>query len=65
MDPQIDARDRHTHIRAKKGDEFSCIARYLPRQGGAPIELSRGGTVDDEGVLQIGKKTLKQRMKAR
>jgi hypothetical protein len=43
--------------------EFHCIARFLPRQGGAPVELRRGGTVDGEGVLQVAENIVKSRMK--
>lgn len=46
-----------------RGAEFACIARYLPRQGGAPIELIHDGKVDDEGELQVSKGTRRQRMK--
>jgi len=48
---------------SSEGSAFACIARYLPRQGGAPIELIRDGGVNDEGVLQVSKKTRRQRMK--
>jgi hypothetical protein len=43
--------------------EFQCIARFLPRQGGAPIELVQGGKASDKGELLIGKKIEKRRMK--
>lgn len=43
--------------------EFVCIARFLPRQGGAPIELLRGGKVDTEGVLGVSDKIQRRRMK--
>jgi hypothetical protein len=44
-------------------NEFACTARFLPRQGGAPIELTRGGRVSAEGELQLDKKIEKRRMK--
>ncbi len=42
-------------------NEFQCIARFLPRQGGAPIELIRGGKIGD-GELLVDKKLKKRRM---
>ncbi len=45
------------------GREFSCAARYLPRQGGAPIEIVRGGRQGDDGRLGIQPKATKRRMK--
>jgi hypothetical protein len=44
-------------------NEFHCIARYLPRQGGAPIELRRGGKVGSDGGLVVAEKIVKTRMK--
>jgi hypothetical protein len=44
-------------------NEFACTARFPPRQGGAPIELTRGGRVSAEGELQLDKKIEKRRMK--
>jgi hypothetical protein len=46
-------------------NEFYCVARFLPRQGGAPIELVRGGKMNDEGELTVGDKVMRRRMKAR
>jgi hypothetical protein len=43
---------------------FLCIARYLPRQGGAPIELLRGGKVNEQGELMVNDKVDKRRMNA-
>ena len=43
-------------------NEFQCIARFLPRQGGAPIELVRGGKVGD-GELLVEEEIKKRRMK--
>jgi ferredoxin len=43
--------------------EFHCVARFLPRQGGAPIEVLRGGKVNPEGELMVAEKFLKRRMK--
>lgn len=42
-------------------NEFQCIARFLPRQGGAPIELVRGGKIGD-GELMVEKEITKRRM---
>ncbi len=42
---------------------FQCIARFLPRQGGAPIELVRGGKIQDKELV-IDKSITKRRMKA-
>lgn len=36
-------------------NEFFCMARLIPRQGGAPIEYIKGGKVTAEGELKIGK----------
>lgn len=44
-------------------NEFNCIARYLPRQGGAPFELAQGGKVNEQGELMVAKKIVKRRMK--
>ena len=44
-------------------NEFNCIARYLPRQGGAPFELAQGGKVNAQGELLVAKKIVKRRMK--
>ncbi len=43
--------------------EFVCITRFLPRQGGAPIELLRGGKMNAEGELTVSDKIEKRRMK--
>jgi len=43
--------------------EFVCIARFLPRQGGAPIELLRGGKVNDDGELRVADKMQRRHMK--
>jgi acyl-coenzyme A thioesterase PaaI-like protein len=43
---------------------FTCVARLLPRHGGAPVELYRGGKVSDEGVLLLAPKTEKRRLGA-
>ena len=43
--------------------QFSCIARFLPRQGGAPVEVLRGGKVNEEGELLVAEKFIKRRMK--
>ena len=51
------------YLSPRGSGEFHCIARFLPRQGGAPIELVRGGKVDEEGTLLIGEKTQRRRMK--
>lgn len=42
-------------------NEFQCIARFLPRQGGAPFELIRGGKIGD-GELLVEKSIKKRRM---
>jgi hypothetical protein len=42
-------------------NDFQCIARFLPRQGGAPIELIRGGKIAD-GELLIEKEVTTRRM---
>jgi hypothetical protein len=42
---------------------FACIARFLPRQGGAAVELVRDGTVAESGELVLSQKSVKQRMK--
>ena len=44
-------------------NEFNCIARYLPRQGGAPFELAQGGKANAQGELLVAKKIVKRRMK--
>ncbi len=44
-------------------DEFTCIARYLPRKGGAPVEIFRGGKRDAEGHLLLAPKQMRRRMK--
>lgn len=43
--------------------EFVCITRFLPRQGGAPVELLRGGKMNAEGELSVADKIQKRRMK--
>jgi hypothetical protein len=43
--------------------EFHCIARFLPRQGGAPIEVVRGGKQGPEGQLLLEPKASVRRMK--
>lgn len=43
-------------------NEFQCIARFLPRQGGAPFELIRGGKIVDRELV-VEKNLRKQRMK--
>lgn len=43
-------------------NEFQCIARFLPRNGGAPFELVRGGKIGD-GELLVDKAIKKRRMK--
>jgi hypothetical protein len=47
---------------ARGSNEFVCITRFLPRQGGAPIELMRGGKMNDEGELLVGEKLQRRRM---
>ena len=39
-------------------DDFQCAARYLPRHGGPVVELSRGGRINSEGELIVGRKLL-------
>ncbi len=53
------------YISARGSSEFACVARYLPRQGGAPIEIYRGGKVNEEGELLLVKKAKKRRMKVK
>ena len=49
---------------APRGENmFACIARFLPRQGGTPIEIIRGGKVNEEGELLVSEKIKKRRMK--
>lgn len=43
--------------------EFTCIARYVPRQGGAPVEVFRGGKQGEKGELLIMPKMMRRRMK--
>jgi hypothetical protein len=43
--------------------EFTCIARYVPRQGGAPVEIFRGGRQGPDGRLMLQPKTMKRKMK--
>jgi len=45
--------------------EFTCIGRYLPRQGGAPVELYRGGKQGAEGQLLLQPKIQKRPMAAK
>lgn len=42
--------------------EFRCIARYLPRQGGAPFEVIRAGKQGSEGQLLLEPKATLRRM---
>jgi len=44
---------------------FSCIARFLPRQGGAPVEVFRGGRLNADGELELQKKPAARRMKVK
>ena len=43
-------------------NEFQCIARFPPRQGGAPIEIIRGGKIDNRELL-VEKSAKRRRMK--
>jgi len=50
---------------APYGEErFACITRFLPRHGGAPIELIRRGRVSDARELEVDKNSTRRRMKA-
>ncbi len=51
------------YISARGSSEFVCVARFVPRQGGAPIEIYRGGKVNEEGELLVSPKAKKRRMK--
>ncbi|MEM9693468.1 MAG: hypothetical protein AAGA56_13045, partial [Myxococcota bacterium] len=44
-------------------NKFDCIARFVPRKGGAPWEIVRGGYINGDNELEIAKKALKRRMK--
>ncbi len=48
-----------------RSGEFTCIARYLPRKGGAPVEVFRGGKQDAEGHLLLAPKAMRRRMKTK
>jgi hypothetical protein len=48
-----------------RSGEFTCIARYLPRAGGAPVEIFQGGKQGSEGQLLIAPKMLKRRMQTK
>lgn len=50
---------------APYGEErFECITRFLPRHGGAPIELVRKGWVNPQRELEVDKNSTRRRMKA-
>lgn len=40
--------------------EFNCTARYLPRQGGGPVEVARGGKQGPDGRLMLAVKAQKR-----
>jgi len=49
---------------APYGEErFSCITRFLPRHGGAPIELIRRGRINEQRELEVDKSSTRRRMK--
>lgn len=42
--------------------EFTCAARYYPRQGGAPVEYFRGGKQGPEGQLLLAPKMMRRKL---
>ncbi|MBM4358727.1 MAG: hypothetical protein FJ096_11540 [Deltaproteobacteria bacterium] len=53
------------YVSPRGSSEFQCIARFLPRKGGAPIEVVRGGKQGSEGQLLLDSKTTVRRMAPR
>jgi hypothetical protein len=51
------------YISDPSSNRFDCVARIMPRHGGPPLELSRGGKVNEEGELIVSRKLRTEKMK--
>ena len=51
------------YIADPDSNRFDCVARIMPRHGGTPLELSRGGKMDKKGELTVSRKLVSRKMK--
>jgi hypothetical protein len=51
------------YIADPESNRFDCVARIMPRHGGTPLELSRGGKMDKKGELTVSRKLVSRKMK--
>ncbi len=51
------------YVSDPRSNRFDCVARIMPRHGGPPLELSRGGKMNEAGELVVSRKLRTKKMK--